>query len=275
MNAGLPSRYRVPGLERGLQILQLFDRQHTRLSPPDMARALGIPRSTVFRLVQTLEQLGFMERRDSVYQLGPAVLRLGFEYVASLAITDVARPAMEALRDETGFSAQMVIRDGRDAVCVLKAASTSAFVSNVNVGTRLPAHATVLGRMLLCDLPERELRAIFTETRLPSHSPQTPKTLAELARLLRQDRARGYAVSDSFFEHSISAIAAPVRDQSGKVVAAIGLTVPQPRIEPDALRERLIRQVNTAAAQLAHRLNFRPAEAAWLQSQQIFLQRSK
>jgi DNA-binding IclR family transcriptional regulator len=169
---------------------------------------------------------------------------------------------VEALRDETGFSAQLVILDGRDAVCVLKAASNSAFASNVTVGTRLPAHATILGRMLLCDLSERELRDIFGDARLPSHSPQTPKSVAELAKLLREDRSRGYAVSESSFEQSISAIAAPVRDQSGKVIAAIGLTVPQPRIEPAALRERLITQVNTAAAQLAHRLNFRPAEAA-------------
>lgn len=263
MNAALPqSRYRVPGLERGLQILQLFDRQQTRLTPPDMARALGIPRSTVFRLLQTLEQLGFVERQDSGYQLGPAVLRLGFEYVASLAISDVARPAVEGLRDETGFSAQLMIRDGRDAVCVLKAASTSAFASNVNVGTRLPAHATIFGRMLLCDLPERELLAIFPEARLAGHSPQTPRTVAELARLLREDRSRGHAVSESFFEHSISAIAAPVRDQSGKIVAATGITVPQPRIEPAALRARLIKQVSASAARLAHRLNFRPAEAA-------------
>ena len=95
-------RYNVPGLERGLRLLQLFDRSTTQLGAPDIAKALAVPRTTVFRIVQTLEHLGYLERSDAGnYRLGPAVLRLGLEYVASLEITDIARPIVERLRDET------------------------------------------------------------------------------------------------------------------------------------------------------------------------------
>ena len=132
MNAALP-RYNVPGLERGLRMLQLFDRNHKLLTAAEMARALAIPRSTAFRLAQTLEFLGFLERDGDRYRVGPAVLRLGFEYIASLEVTELARPLIERLRDATDLSAQLVIRDGREVVVVLKASPSSTFASNVTV----------------------------------------------------------------------------------------------------------------------------------------------
>ncbi len=252
------SRYTVPALDRGLKLLQLFDRGRTPLSAPEISRRLGIPRSSVFRLIQTLESLGFLERSDSAYRPGPAVLRLGYEYIASLEVTGIGQPILEKLRDATGMPCQIAIRDGREIVIALRVSAPAAFPGNIHVGTRMPAHATVLGRMFLADLPDEELAELFPERSLPAHSPQTPKTLADLARLLHADRRRGYAVSEAFFEASISAVAAPIRDASGRVVAAIALTVLQPRIEPGARRDTLIAQVLAAAAVLSERLNFRP-----------------
>jgi len=255
-------RYNVPGLERGLRILQLFDRTRKILSAADMARALQIPRSTAFRIAQTLEHLGFLQRANEAYRIGPAVLRMGFEYIASLEFTELARPIVERLRDETGFSAQLVIRDGCEVVIVLKAAGQSTFASNVTIGTRLPAHATILGRVLLTDADDRTLAALYPAATLPKTSSKSPRTVSELKRLIKEDRARGYAVSESFFEQGISAVAAPVRDGSGDVVAAMSITAQRPNLDPAELRERLIKQVLRAARDLSHQLNYRPAEAA-------------
>jgi len=255
-------RYNVPGLERGLRMLQLFDRSRKVLSAAEMARALQIPRSTAFRIAQTLEHLGFLVRENEAYRVGPAVLRLGFEYIASLEFSELARPIVERLRDDTGFSAQLVIRDGRDVVVVLKAAAQSAFASNVNVGTRMPAHATILGRVLLTGTDDRALAALYPAASLPKVSAKSPRTLAELKRLVNEDRARGFAVSESFFEQGISAVAAPVRDGTGHVVAAISITAQRPTLDPAELRERLVKQVLHAARDLSHQLNYRPAEAA-------------
>ena len=255
-------RYNVPGLERGLRMLQLFDRSRKVFSAAEMARALQIPRSTAFRIAQTLEHLGFLVRENESYRVGPAVLRLGFEYIASLEFTELARPIVERLRDDTGFSAQLVIRDGRDVVVVLKAAAQSAFASNVNVGTRMPAHATILGRVLLTGTDDRALAALYPAGSLPKVSTKSPRTLAELKRLVNEDRARGFAVSESFFEQGISAVAAPVRDGTGQVVAAISITAQRPTLDPAELRERLVKQVLRAARDLSHQLNYRPAEAA-------------
>jgi DNA-binding IclR family transcriptional regulator len=261
MNAPLP-RYNVPGLERGLRMLQLFDRTRKYLTAAEMARALAIPRSTAFRLAQTLEFLGFLARDGDRYHVGPAVLRLGFEYIASLDVAELARPLVERLRDETGLSAQLVIRDGREVVVALKASPSSTFASNVTVGTRLPAHATILGRVLLGDVDDPALKALYTEAALPQTSPHSPRTLAELKRLVREDRERGYAVSESFFEQGISAIAAPVRGESGRIVAAVSITAQRPSLEPKAFRERLVAQVLGTAAELSRQLNYRPAETA-------------
>jgi DNA-binding IclR family transcriptional regulator len=255
-------RYNVPGLERGLRILQLFDRSRKVLSAADMARALQIPRSTAFRIAQTLEHLGFLVRENEAYRIGPAVLRIGFEYIASLEFTELARPIVERLRDETGFSAQLVIQDGREVVIILKAAAQSTFASNVNVGARLPTHATILGRILLTDTDDRALAALYSTAALPKTSAKSPRTVAELKRLIKEDRARGYAVSESFFEQGISAVAAPVRDGSGHVIAAMSITAQRPNLEPAELRERLIKQVLRAARDLSYQLNYRPAEAA-------------
>jgi len=261
MNAPL-ARYNVPGLERGLRMLQLFDRTRKFLTAAEMARAIDIPRSTAFRLAQTLEFLGFLEREGDRYRAGPAVLRLGFEYIASLEVTELARPVIERLRDATNLSAQLVIRDGSEVVVVLKASPPSTFASNVTVGTRLPAHATILGRVLLSDADDRTLQALYPDAMLPQHSARAPRTLADLKRLIREDRARGYAVSESFFEQGISAVAAPVRDQTGTIVATISVTAQRPTLEPNELRDRLVAQVLGAAGELSRQLNYRPADAA-------------
>ena len=252
----LKNPYVVPGLERGLRLLQLFRPGRPEISAPDIARELELPRSTAFRLLQTLEALEFVERSTSgAWRLGPAVLRLGFEFVASQDVAEYGREVLDKLCEDAGASAQLAIRDGREIVVVLKKNPSSTFVSNVQVGTRMPAHATVLGRLLLQDVPVRKL---YPESRLKQHTAQTPKTVAELEKLVAQDRARGYAVSESAYESGISAVAAPVRNHEQRVVAALSVIVPQPRLEAKR-REELVEKAVAAAAELSRRMSYREA----------------
>lgn len=248
--------YLVPGLERGLRLLQLFRRGRAELAAPEIARELELPRTTAFRLLQTLEALEFVERNAAGgWRLGPAVLRLGFEFVASQDIAEHGREILEKVCADTGASSQLAIRDARDIVVVLKSTPSSTFASNVQVGTRMPAHATVLGRLLLQDA---DLRKLYPEPRLKQHTPQTPRSVAELARLIAEDRARGYAVSESAFEAGISAVAAPVRNHEQRVVAALSVILPQPRLDAKR-REELVRKALAAAAALSRRLSYRQA----------------
>ncbi|SAK62602.1 IclR family transcriptional regulator [Caballeronia glebae] len=254
--------YIVPGLERGLKILTEFSPREPVLGAPELSRRLGIPRTTVFRLLQTLESLGFLERadKDRNYRLGVAVLRLGFEYLSSLELTDLGLPIIEALRDATGLTSHILIRDGRDVVFVAKAQSHAPIFSSVkvNVGTRLPAHATTHGHVLMGDLSLDELCALYPEAHLERFTKSTPETVAELYERVKEDAERGYATSQSSFERGISVVTAPVRNDTGRIVAVITTTIPRPEIDAALLGSGLIERVREAADALSMRLNYRP-----------------
>ncbi|RKR37224.1 IclR family transcriptional regulator [Paraburkholderia sp. BL17N1] len=258
--------YRVPGLERGLKILTEFSPREPILGAPELSKRLKIPRTTVFRLLQTLESLGFLERadKDRNYRLGVAVLRLGFEYLSSLELTDLGLPVIEALRNETGLTSHIVIRDGRDVVFVAKAQSHTPIFSSVkvNVGTRLPAHATTHGQVLMGDLTLDELKKLYPEPELERFTKQTPVTVDDLYERIRDDARRGFAISESSFERGISVVSAPVRNDTGRIVAVITTTIPRHEIDASLLDSGLIDQVRRAADDLSQRLNYRPKGGA-------------
>jgi DNA-binding IclR family transcriptional regulator len=257
-------RYTVPGLARGLQLLMQFNRDERELSGAELSRRMGLPRASVFRMLFTLEQNGFLERcPDGVsYKLGLAVLRLGFELLASMELTEVGRPVIEELRDRSGFSAHLVVRDARDVVFIAKAAGGNAMFHSIQVGARLPAHATVLGRTLLSDIDMKELAALYPEPTLPAYTPKTPTNLQDLKALIDQDRDKGYGVSMGGYETGISTIAAPVFNEQGRVAAAISISVPSQRIEDDALMP-LVALVQASAAQMTERLSHLPQRGGW------------
>ena len=252
-------RYLVPGLARGLQLLGCFTRQEPQLTGAELSRRLDVPRASVFRLLQTLEQMGFVERvSDSPnYKLSIGVLRLGFEYLASMELTEHGIPIIEGLRDQSGYSAYLVVRDGREVVFVAKAMGRQSVFHSIQVGARLPAHATVLGRLLLSNLDMAGLSQLYPEPALHAYTPKTPTTLVQLKALIDQDMANGYGISQGGFETGISTIAAPVFNDRHNVVAAVSLTVPAQQIEADQARS-LVQLVQQAAAQVTQRISHLP-----------------
>ncbi len=256
-------RYVVPGLQRGLQLLGQFTRDEPELTGAELSRRLGLPRASVFRLLQTLEQMGFIERvgDSSNYKLGIAVLRLGFEYLASMELTEHGRPVLDALCTATGLSAHLVVRDRREVVFVAKAVGKSSLFNSIQVGARLPAHATVLGRVLLADLSLGGLGELYAGQSLPAFTSHTPTTLAQLKRLIDEDKARGFGVSQGGFESGISTIAAPVFDDRHAVAAAVSVTVPAQQVDSDKLAA-LVAQVKAAASRLSQRISHMPPAAS-------------
>ncbi|MDB5750460.1 MAG: transcriptional regulator, IclR family [Ramlibacter sp.] len=255
--AASADKYIVPALERGLRLLGEFNRETRTIGAPEFARRLNLPRSTVFRLLSTLESLGFVERSGNDYRLGLSVLRLGFEYISSLELTELGQPVLQRLCDEIRYPCNLVVRDGRFIVYVAKVTPPTPFSSAVHVGTRLPAHATVLGRILLEDLTLAELRALYPEEHLEVFSHSTPKTVPELFNMVEVDRQRGFVLGEGFFESSISSIAAPVRGETGQIVAALGVTIPSGHIE-DTRIDDLVLKVRASADALSRLLNYQP-----------------
>ena len=268
---GSDDRYTVPALTRGLQLLTHFSRDERELTGAELARRLDAPRASVFRLLHTLEQMGFVERvgDSATYRLGVAVLRLGFEYLASMELTEHGRPVLDTLRDATGYSAHLVVRDGTEVVFIAKAPGHQATFHSIQVGARLPAHATVLGRATLSGLDTAALTAIFSSAPLKTYTAQTPATIKKLKALIDADRARGYGVSEGGFETGISTIAAPVLNHRGEVSAsvsaAVSITVPAQQIDPAKLGS-LAKHVCAAAAQLSQRISHLPQKSGWPRS---------
>lgn len=259
LGATSDDKYIVPALQRGLDLLGQFNRETPELSGADLARKLDLPRASVFRLLHTLERAGLVERvgETANYKLSIGVLRLGFEYLASMELTEHGRPIIESLRDQSGYSAHLVVRDGRDVVFVSKAAGRSAQFHSIQVGARLPAHATVLGRLLLSDLNQDDLKHLYPDNPLPSYTSRTPTTVSKLQELIEIDRNNGYGISQGGFETGITTIAAPVFNDSHGVVAAVSITVPAQQIPPEQIAV-LVPLVQQAAAQLTQRISHQP-----------------
>lgn len=219
-------RYIVPALRRGLAVLRLFAGDRRTIAVPDIVRELGVSRATAFRLAYTLEADGYLERvvHSNAFRLGLNVLSLGFEYLGSQDLLEIAQPIIEDLRDRTDASAHMGVRDGAEVVYVLKAPSQNRLRSNVMIGSRMPAHATSIGRALLLDDSLEDLRRIFRGVKMRRFSEQTPGTVQALCAKLDAERGKGYVAYRSAYAPGIASVAAPVRDASGRIVAGVNVS---------------------------------------------------
>ncbi len=224
-DTGNMDRYLVPGLVRGLNVLKLFTPAQPNLSLRDIADALGVTRSAAFRSVYTLVETGCLlhDQRAQTYSLGPGVLRLTYGYVATREIVEIAQPELERLRDRTGWSAHMGILDGSSVLYVLRAPAREANASIVQVGSRLPSRSTTLGRVLLADLPDAEIIERFRADR-PGATKGKGPSLPGLLEQVKGDRKADVIWHMGDFEAGIASVAAPVRDLTGRVAAAINLT---------------------------------------------------
>ncbi|MBF8780316.1 IclR family transcriptional regulator [Pseudomonas fulva] len=232
------SDYRVPALERGLNLLGLFNARQRSLGITDMAERLGVSPSALYRIVQTLQDMGYLNKRErNQYELGARVISDGFAYLCSRDIVEIALPHLNALRDSTSLSCHLGIREQTEVLYLYRAFAPQRLTVNIPVGTRLPCHVTALGRVLLTALDEDQLAQLYHQVRLDDHPAPAPRTLLELQHTIATDRQRGWVLHRSDYS---TAIAAGVVDRTGKVVAAINLSGPEAVLaSPDAERRYL------------------------------------
>ncbi|AVJ19113.1 IclR family transcriptional regulator [Serratia rhizosphaerae] len=252
-------KYLIPGLDRGLQLLLAFGEQHKEMTFAELHRLVAMPKATAYRVVQTLEHLGFLERnpRTNTFSLGIKVLRLGFEYIASLDVAQVGQPVIEQLRDRSQCSSHLAIRDGRDVIYIARVSAAGSQINQVSVGTRLPVHQTSLGRMLLTRTTREEFERLYPQQSLPGSGPGTPADRETLWQMVQQDKARGYVIGESFFRHGISSIVYPIFNRDLQVEAVVSIMVPFDQI-PAEDRERLRMEVRDAAGKISDFLGAPP-----------------
>jgi DNA-binding IclR family transcriptional regulator len=225
-SAGGDARYLVPALIRGLEILRLFSGEQRRATLSETAALLGVTRSSAYRLLYTLGHLGFVEFdvRSKTYALGSKILDIGYGYLASRDLVEVATPHLVRLRDRTGWSAHLGELRGREVVYLARIATRRSIASTVHVGTRLPAHLTTMGRVLLSGLADSDIGDLYRDEAFASSASKGQASLGELLKQLTVDRANGAVVQNSAYEPGVASAAAPIRDMTDRIVAAINIS---------------------------------------------------
>lgn len=262
--APLDERYIVPGLARGLQMLQSFTRDRQEQSVAEMAKRVGVTRSSAFRIVYTLEASGFLRRVHDThrYQLGSRVLELGYSFLAGKDLIEVATPVLRRLRDETQTSTHLAVREGREVVYVARFQGNTSLISAMTVGSRLPAHATAPGRVLLAGLPLSEVVVLYEDYGFETYTSDTPESMGALVSLVERDRRDGSVLSWGFYDPDVASVAAPVYNAAGRLEAAISVSCPINTYDQTTFSTRVRTAVEAAAAEISRGMGFRSAEAA-------------
>ncbi|HEY0815856.1 MAG TPA: IclR family transcriptional regulator C-terminal domain-containing protein [Pseudonocardia sp.] len=213
----------IEALARGLEVIAAFRPSCGALTLADVAAATGLARPTARRILLTLRELGYVRLEDGAFTLTPRVLDLGVAFVRSQGLWDVARPHMRALVARTHESCSIAQLDGSDIVYVARVAVPKIVGLSVQIGTRFPAMATSLGKVLLAALPLAELESVLAEPTRSGLVPRWQPEQAERDEVLRDVRAQGWALTDEQLTLGIRSVAAPLRDGEGRVFAAVNV----------------------------------------------------
>jgi len=253
----------LASVSNAARLLREFGKGDREIGVSELARRLGLGKSTTHRLLHTLtvEKLLEQDPETGTYRLALAMHELGASVQSAIDLHTAANPVIEQLRNITKETVQIAVLDGRHVVYVERRESPQTIRLFGRVGHRNDAHSTSTGKVLLAFLPDEDLDALMSGWRLPRKTPYTIGDQATLRAQLLQVRARGWAENVNESEVGVASIAAPIRDARGVVVAAISIAGPLQRMEGATLR-RYSRPVTEAAAAISRRLGWvEPADA--------------
>lgn len=248
----------VQSLERGFAVLLAFDEDLSHPTLAELATRTGLSRPAVRRLLITLQRLGYVTNQDTRWTLTPRVLTIGQHYTASRAMIEIAQPHLLRLAERTGESASLAELDGFDAIYVARVPVRRIMSLNVTVGTRVPAHATSMGRVLLAWSNPAQITRFLEDAPLNACTPATITDPAALRLILAEVRNHGWSIVDGELERGLISAAAPVRDRSGQVVAALASSTATGRSAPEKLAEDTVPILLETAAGISADLGYEP-----------------
>jgi IclR family pca regulon transcriptional regulator len=239
-SVGLPGPTYVQSLARGLAVIRAFDVDHPELTLSDVARETGLNRAAARRFLHTLVELGYVRTDGRIFALRPRVLELGYAYLSSLSLPELALPTMERLVEQVHESCSMAVLDGDEIVYVARVPTKRIMSVAISVGTRFPAYATSMGRVLLAHQDSAWLDEYLAKVKLEPLTPRTVSSPERLAAILDKVRSDGYCLVDEELEEGLRALAAPIRDGQGRVVAALNVSAHISRGSADTIRDELL-----------------------------------
>jgi IclR family pca regulon transcriptional regulator len=243
----------VRALERGLAVINAFSAEHQRLTLSEVARRTGLTRATARRLLHTLVNLGYVEQQNSSFVLLPRVLDLGYSYLSALRLPDLALPVMEELVVSIRESSSMAVLDGHDIVYVARVPTTRIMTIALALGSRLPAYATSMGRVLLAGLPRPDLDRFLGEVKLEALTSRTVTSRRRLREIIDETRDKGWCLVDQELEDGVRSIAAPIANSQGRVLAALNVSCHASRSTVDQLINDYLPKLLDATAAISKR----------------------
>lgn len=228
------SRDFVQSLARGLTVIRAFDAEHPVLTLSEVAQRAGVTRAAARRFLYTLGELGYVRVSGRDFSLTPRVLELGFSYLSALSLPDVVHPHLERLSRGVDESVSAAVLDGSDIVYVSRVPTRRIMSVGITIGTRFPAHATSMGRVLLAHLPDAD-RAAALSVPMEAYTDRTVADPRILTEELDRIRDRGFAIVDGELEDGVRSVAAPVHGRGGRVVAAVNVSTATSRVDLDRL----------------------------------------
>lgn len=247
----------VQSFARGLAVIRSFSARHPQQTLSEVAQRTGLTRAGARRILLTLESLGYVSCHGRQFSLTARILDLGFAYLSSLPLWNLAEPVMEALVAELKESCSAAVLDGADIVYVLRVPTHKIMSITLGIGSRLPAAATSMGRVLLAELAPEALEALLREQPLAAHTGRTITEPQRLAQELARVRAQGWCLVDQELEEGLVSLAVPIRDRAGRVIAAMNVSGQVFRTPPATLVERFLPRLQEAATRISQLLQTR------------------
>ncbi|WKX14585.1 IclR family transcriptional regulator C-terminal domain-containing protein [Streptomyces sp. NL15-2K] len=250
MPAEVRAPYFVRSFERGLAVIRAFDADHPALTLSEVARACDLTRAAARRFLLTLADLGYVQTDGRLFRLTPRVLELGYSYLSSVTLPEIAAPHLEQLVAQVRESSSLCVLDGDAVVYAARVPTSRIMTASITVGTRFPAHVTSVGRVILAHLPDDEIEARLARAEL---TPLTARTLVSADALraeLHRVRRQGYALVDQELEEGLRSVAAPVRDRDGEVVAGVNIAVHASRNSVESVRRDLLPHLLATVARI-------------------------
>jgi len=244
----------IQSIERGLAVIRAFSRDDPQLTLSDVARKTGITRAAARRILMTLESLGYVTSVGRLFSLRPSVMQLGYAYLSSFSLAEIAQDHLEALAEELHESCSASVLDDEDIVYVARASTNRIMTIGLSVGTRLPAYCTSMGRVLLAALDEDALREYLQTADLQARTEHTITNPDELGEELARVRADGWCLLDQELEEGVRSVAIPVHDASGRVVAAINTSAHATRVPMETLQGEFLPRLRACAQKIDHDL---------------------
>jgi IclR family pca regulon transcriptional regulator len=238
----------VQSLARGLSVIRAFDATHAELSLSEVARRSGLTRAAARRFLLTLETLGYVRSDARVFALTPRVLELGFSYLSALSLPEIVQPHLETLSREVDESVSAAVLDDTDIVYVARVPTRRIMSVRITIGTRFPAYATSMGRVLLAGLPDESLTATLDASDVRDLTGRTLTDRSALAGEIQSVRERGWSIVDGELEPGLRSVAVPLRARDGRVVAALNVSTSATRDSIDRVRDAYLPSLQGAAA---------------------------